>query len=214
MIFRFNLLLVSLRATACLFIAAFFLQLTSGFAQEIPKSAFALLNIVPKDLPVKICLETNQITSGKEAIAPGFYSGLMPWNPPKAILTAEAPGYQTAELKPFLKITETPLIVLQEVPGKILQFTILANSKERAPSFYDAINLTSQENLTIQAEKKDVTLPRNQRVRLSKSKTLAYSIPRGEIQTLDPTDGGNYLLVFYNRTDGAVECYVTFDNPL
>jgi len=214
MISRFHLLLVPLRATACLFIAAFFLQLTSGFAQEIPKSAFALLNIVPRDLPIKIMLDTNQIASGKEGLAPGFYSGLMPWNPPKAILTAEAPGYQTAELKPFLKITETPLIVLQEVPGKILQFTILANSKERAPSFYDAINLTSQENLTIQAEKKDVTLPRNQRVRLSKSKTLTYSIPRGEIQTLDPTDGGNYLLVFFSRTDGAVECYVTFDNPL
>ena len=213
MISRSHLLLSSFRASYCLFIAAFFLLHISGFAQEIPKSAFALLNIVPKDLPIKITLDTYQIASGKEGLAPGFYSGLMPWNPPKAILTAEAPGYQTAELKPFLKVTETPLIVLQEVPGKILQFTILANSKERAPSFYDAINLTSQENLTIQADKKDVALPRNQRIRLSKSKTLTYLIPRGEIQTLDPTDGGNYLLVFYNRTDGTVECYVTFDNP-
>ena len=187
---------------------------TSGFAQEIPKSAFALLNLVPKDLPIKICLETNQITSGKEGLAPGFYSGLMPWNPPKAILTAEAPGYQTAELKPFLKITDTPLIVLQEVPGKILQFTIFANSKERAPSFYDAINLTNQENLTIQADKKDVTLPRNQRVRLSKAKAFSYAISGRGLETFDPSDGGNYLLVFYSRTDGAVECYVTFDNPL
>jgi hypothetical protein len=213
MISRSHLLLSFFRASYCLFIAVFFLLHTSGFAQEIPKSAFALLNIVPKDLPIKICLETNQIASGKEGLAPGFYSGLMPWDPPKAILTAETPGYQTAELKPFLKITETPLIVLQEVPGKILQFTILANSKERAPSFYDAINLTTQENLTIQADKKDVSLPRNQRIRLSKSKTLTYSIPRGEIQTLDPADGGNFLLVFYTRTDGSVECYVTFDNP-
>ncbi|MCX6805916.1 MAG: hypothetical protein NTY56_00515 [Patescibacteria group bacterium] len=212
MISRFHLLLVSLRTTACLSIATLVVLHTSGFAQEIPKSAFALLNIVPKDLLIKICLETNQITSGKEALAPGFYSGLMPWNPPKAILTAEAPGYQTAELKPFLKITETPLIVLQEIPGKILQFTILANSKERAPSFYDAINLTSQENL--QAEKKDVTLPRNQRVRLSKAKAFSYAIPGRELETLDPSDGGNYLLVFYSRTDGTVECYVTFDNPL
>ena len=211
---RFHRTLISLRTTACLFLASLVAPHTSGFAQEIPKSAFALLNIVPKDLPIKICLENNQITSGKEAIAPGFYSGLMPWDPPKAILTAEAPGYQTAELKPFLKMTDTPLIVLQEVPGKILQFTILANSKERAPSFYDAINLTTQENLTIQADKKAVSLPRNQRIRLSKSKTLTYSIPRGELQTLDPTDGGNFLLVFYSRTDGSVQCYVTFDIPL
>ena len=214
MISRFHTLLASLRATACLLFTILVATHPSGFAQEIPKSAFALLNIVPKDLPIKICLETNQIASGKEGLAPGFYSGLMPWDPPKAILTAEAPGYQTAELKPFLKITETPLIVLQEVPGKILQFTILANSKERAPSFYDAINLTTQENLTIQADKKDVTLPRNQRVRLSKAKAFSYAIPGRELETLDPTDGGNYLLVFYSRTDGAVECYVTFDNPL
>ena len=187
---------------------------SSGFVREIPKSAFALLNIAPKDLPIKIALDTNQIASGKESLPPGFYSGLMPWDPPKAILTAEAPGYQTAELKPFLNITETPLIVVQEVPGKILQFTILANSKERAPSFYDAINLTTQENLTIQADKKDVTLPRNQRVRLSKAKAFSYAIPGRELETLDPSDGGNYLLVFYSRTNGAVECYVTFDNPL
>jgi hypothetical protein len=214
MIPPFLLLLLSLRTTACLFIASLVVLHPSGFAQEIPKSAFALLNIIPRDLPIKIALDTNQIASGKEALAPGFYSGLMPWDPPKAILTAEAPGYQTAELKPFLNITETPLIVLQEVPGKILQFTILANSKERAPSFYDAINLTTQENLTIQADKKDVTLPRNQRVRLSKAKAFSYAIPGRELETLDPSDGGNYLLVFYTRANGAVECYVTFDNPL
>ena len=196
------------------FYCRIFLLHASGFAQEIPKSAFALLNIVARDLPLKINLDTNQIASGKEAIAPGFFSGLMPWNPPKAVLTAEAPGYQTAELKPFLKITETPLIVLQEAPGKILQFTILANSQERAPCFYDAINLTTQENLTIQADKKDVTLPRNQRVRLSKAKVFSYAISGRGLETFDPPDGGNYLLVFYSRTDGVVECYVTFDNPL
>jgi len=214
MISRFHFLLVSFRATSCFFIATLVMLHSSGLAQEIPKSAFALLSIVPRDLSIKICLETNQITSGNEAIPPGFSSGLMPWNPPKAILTAQVAGYQTAELKPFLKITETPLIVLQEAPGKILQFNVIPNSKERAPSFYDAINLTSLENLTIQADKKEVVLPRNKRMRLSKSKTLSYAVPRGETQTLDPSDGGNYLLVFYNRTDGAVDCYVTFDNPL
>ena len=214
MISRSFFLLVLLRVTCCLFIAALFLPHASGFAQENGRSAFALLNIVPRDLPIKIILDTNEITSGKEALPPGFYSGFMPWNPAKATLTAEAPGYQTAELKPFLKMTDTPLIVLQEVPGKILQFTILANSKERAPSFYDAINLTTQENLTIQADKKDVTLPRNQRVRLSKAKAFSYAISGRGLETFDPTDGGNYLLVFYSKTDGAVECYVTFDNPL
>jgi hypothetical protein len=214
MITRFHLLLVSFRVTFCLFIATFFLQHTAGFAQEIPKGSFALLNIVPKDLPIKICLETNQITSGKEAISPGFYTGFTSWNPGKATLTAEAPGYQTAELKPFLKMTDTPLIVLQEVPGKILRFTILANSKDRAPSFYDAINLTTQANLTIRADNKDVTLPQNQRIRLSRAKSLSYSISGHEIRTIDPSEENNYLMVFYSSIGGLIECFVTFDNPL
>jgi hypothetical protein len=214
MALRFDLPFVLLWTYSRLFIATLVALHSGGFAQETPKSAFALLNIVPRDLPIKISLNTNQVTSGNEVIGPGFYSGLMPWNPPKAILTAEVPGYQTAELKPFLKVTETPLIVLQEAPGKILQFAILANSKERGPSFYDGINLTTQDNLTIQVDKKDISLPRNQRVRLSKSKVFSYAIAHGEVRTLDPSDGGNYLLVFYSRADGAVECRVTFDNPL
>ena len=41
MISRSHLLLSSFRASYCLFIAVFFLLHTSGFAQEIPKSAFA-----------------------------------------------------------------------------------------------------------------------------------------------------------------------------
>jgi hypothetical protein len=168
----FHLSLVSFRTTHCLFVAAFFLVHTSGFAQQNSRSAFALLNILPKNLPIRITLDTNEIAAGKEAISPGFYTGFIPWNPAKAILTAQAPGYRTAELKPFLKTSEAPLIVLQEAPGKILQFTIIANSKERAPSFFDAINLTAQENLTIRADNKDVTLPRNQRIRLSKSTSL------------------------------------------
>ena len=214
MVSRSFFLLVLLRVTCCLFIAALFLPHASGFAQENGRSAFALLNIVPRDLPIKIILDTNEITSGKEALPPGFYSGFMPWNPAKATLTAEAPGYQTAELKPFLKMTDTPLIVLQEVPGKILRFTILANSKERAPSFYDAINLTAQANLTIRADNKDVTLPQNQRIRLSRAKSLSYSISGRKVRTIDPSEENNYLMVFYSSIGGLIECFVTFDNPI
>ena len=211
---RFHLLLVSLRATCCLFIAAFFSLHTSGLAQENSRSAFAVLNIVPKDLLIKIALDTNEITSGKEALPPGFFTGFTSWNPAKAILTAEAPGYQTAQLKPFLKTTEAPIIVLQETSGKTLQFTVIANSKERAPSFYDAINLTTKENLTIRADNKDVTLPQNQRIRLSKAKSLTYSILGGEVKTIDPSESHNYLMIFYTSIGGLIECFVTFDNPV
>jgi hypothetical protein len=214
MISRFHLLLVSLRATCCLFIAAFFLLHTSGFAQENGRSAFALLNIVPRDLPIKIALDTNEITSGKEAVSPGFYTGFCSWDPAKATLTAEAPGYQTAQLKPFLKTTEAPIIVLQETAGKTLQFTVIANSKDRAPSFYDAINLTSKENLTIRVDNKDITLPKNQRIRLSEAKSLSYSIAGREVKTIDPSEGHNYLMIFYSSIGGLIECFVTFDNPV
>ena len=214
MISRFHLLLVSLRATSCLFIAALFLLHASGFAQQNSRSAFALLNIVPKDLLIKIALDTNEITSGKEALPPGFFTGFTSWDPAKAILTAEAPGYQTAQLKPFLKTTEAPIIVLQETSGKTLQFTVIANSKERAPSFYDAINLTTKENLTIRADNKDVTLPQNQRIRLSKAKSLTYSILGGEVKTIDPSESHNYLMIFYTSIGGLIECFVTFDNPV
>jgi hypothetical protein len=211
---RFHLSLASFRTTYCLFVAAFFLVHTSGFAQQNSRSAFALLNIVPKDLPIRITLDTNEIAAGKEVISPGFYTGFIPWNPAKAILTAEAPGYRTAELKPFLKTSQAPLIVLQEAPGKTLQFTVIANSKERAPSFFDAINLTTQENLTIRADNKDVTLPQNQRIRLSKAKSLTYSILGGEVKTIDPSESHNYLMIFYTSVSGLIECFVTFDNPV
>jgi hypothetical protein len=214
MISRFYLLLFSLRATRCLFIVALFSLHTSGVAQENSRSAFAILNIVPKDLLLKITLDTNEITSGKEALPPGFFTGLTPWRPAKAILTAEAPGYQTAQLKPFLKTTEAPLIVLQETAGKTLQFTVLANSKERAPSFYDAINLTTKQNLTIRADNKDVTLPQNLRIRLSKAKSLTYSVLGGEVKTIDPSERHNYLMIFYTSVGGLIECFVTFDNPV
>ena len=209
----FHLLLVSLRATCYLFIAVFFSLHTSGFAQENSRSAFAILNIVPRDLLIKISLDTNEITSGKEALLPGFFTGFTPWNPAKAILSAEAPGYQPAKLMPFLKTTEAPILVLQETTGKTLQFTVLANSKERAPSFYDAINLTTKENLTIRADNKDVTLPKNQRIRLSKAKSLSYSILGGEVKTIDPSENHNYLMIFYSSVGGLIECFVTFDNP-
>jgi hypothetical protein len=214
MISKFHLLLVSLRGTCWLFVAAISFLHVSGFSQENSRSAFALLNIIPQNLPIKIALDTNEITSAKEAIPPGFYTGFIPWNPAKATLTAETPGYRTAELKPFLKSTETPLIVLKETSDKVLEFIILANSKERAPSFYDAINLTSQENLTIRADNKDVTLPRNQRIRLSKAKSLSFSVLGGEVRTIDPSEQRNYLMVFYNSIGGLIECFVTFDNPV
>jgi hypothetical protein len=185
------------------FRSAFFLLMSWSIAtaQEFPKSAFGILNLVPRPMIIKISLGSNFLTPGDEEINPGFYSGMMPWRPEKATLKAEVNGYQTAELKPFLKATETPLIILQESSPHVLQLNVIPNSKERSPSFYDAINLTTKDNLEIQANKNSFSLPKNKRIRLSKEKRLSYALLGKQSEDLDPSDPGNFLFVLYTRDD-------------
>jgi hypothetical protein len=183
-------------------------------AQEFPKSAFGVLNLIPRPTIIKISLGNNLLTPGDEEINPGFYTGMMPWRPEKETLKAEAAGYQSAELKPFLKVTETPVIILQENPSKTLKLTVLPNAKERSPAFFDAINLTSQESLQIEANGKPFSLPNNKRIRLTKEKKFSFTIPGKPEKTIDPEDPCGFLLVFYTRPDGTVDCTVTLDNLL
>jgi hypothetical protein len=96
----------------------------------------------------------------------------------------------------------------------VLQFNVIPNSKERSPSFYDAINLTTKDNLEIQANKNSFSLPKNKRIRLSKEKKLSYALLGKQQEDLDPSDPGNFLLVFYTREDGTQDCIVIPDNPL
>jgi len=187
---------------------------TLAAAQEFPKSAFGVLNLVPRPTIIKISLGSNLLTPGDEEINPGFYSGMMPWRPEKETLKAEAAGYQSAELKPFLKVTETPVIILQENPAKTLKLTVLPNAKERSPAFFDATNLTSQESLQIEANGKPCSLLNNKRIRLTKEKKFSFTIPGKPEKTIDPEDPSGFLLVFYTRPDGTVDCAVTLDNLL
>jgi hypothetical protein len=191
-----------------------FVGCTLATAQDFPKSAFGILNLVPRPTIIKISLGSNLLTPGDEEINPGFYSGMMPWRPEKETLKAEAVGYQSAELKPFLKVTETPVIILQENPAKTLKLTVLPNAKERSPAFFDAINLTSQESLQIEANGKPCFLPNNKRIRLTKEKKFSFTIPGKAEKTIDPEDPIGFLLVFYTRPDGTVDCAVTLDNLL
>ena len=192
------------------------LLLASSLApgQEFPKSAFGVLNLVPRPTIIKLSLGSNLLTPGDEEINPGFYTGMMPWRPEKETLKAEAAGYQSAELKPFLKATETPVIILQENPPKTLKLTVVPNAKERSPAFFDAINLTSQESLQIEANGKPCSLLSNKRIRLTKEKKFSFTIPGKPEKTIDPEDPSGFLLVFYTRPDGTVDCAVTLDNLL
>jgi hypothetical protein len=214
MIKRFNPLLISLRSTYCLIIALLAALHTAGVAQEFPKSAFGVLNLVPRPTIIKISLGTNLLTPDDEEINLGFYTGMMPWRPEKETLKAESTGYQSADLKPFLKITEAPVIILQENPAKTLKFTVVPNAKERSPAFFDAINLTSQESLQIEADGKPCSLPNNKRIRLSKEKKFSFTTPGKPTKTINPEDPSGFLLIFYTRPDGTVDCTVTLDNLL
>jgi hypothetical protein len=203
-------------APSFLRISIFLLFVTCGLgtAQEFPRSAFGVLNLVPRPTIIKLSLGSNLLTPGDEQINPGFYTGMTPWRPEKETLKAEAAGYQSAELKPFLKASETPVIILQESPAKTLKLTVLPNAKERSPAFFDAINLTTQESLQIEANGKPYKLPNNQRIRLSKEKKFSFTIPGKPEKTIDPEDPCGFLLVFYTRPDGTVDCTVTLDNLL
>ena len=106
------------------------------------------------------------------------------------------------------------MIILQENPAKTLKLTVLPNAKERSPACFDAINLTSQESLQIEADGKPCSLPNNKRIRLSKEKKFSFTIPGKPTKTINPDDPCGFLLVFYTRPDGTVDCTVTLDNLL
>lgn len=185
-------------------------------AQEMPKSGLAFFSLIPKSLTVRISIDTNTIlqASGEESMGLGSYTGLLPWKPEAGILKIEAKGYPILERKPFLKVGETPLVVLREAPGGALDLLVIPNAKIRAPSFYDAINLTDQSSLRIQANKKDFDLPQGQRVRLTTEKTLNYTLNNRAAEPIDSPENGNYLLVFYTDANRTIRSIVTRDDLL
>ena len=185
-------------------------------AQEIPKSGFAILNLVPKNLAARVWIGTNPVAvaEGADSWGLGTYTGLLPWKPEGGILKIEAKGYAPLEKKPFLKAGETPLFVLKEVSSGTLDLLVVPNTKSRAPSFYDALNLTDRPTLRIQANQKDFDLPQGQRVRLTTEKMLRYKFGPQAAEPLDPSENGNFLLVFFTDGKKEVQCCVTRDDPL
>ena len=191
--------------------SAFFCQ-----AQEIPKCGFAIFSLVPKNLSVRVSVATNCLfqTSKEDSVGLGTYTGVLPWKPETGSLVLEAKGYPPLEKKPFLKTGETPLLVLKEVSSGTLDFLVVPNAKSRGPSFYDAINLSDQASLTIQANQKDVELPQGTRVRLTTEKALRYACGRSVFEPISPDENGNFLLIFYTDATKMIRCMVTRDDLL
>jgi hypothetical protein len=194
----------------------FALTVAGVVAQEMPKSALAFFSLVPKALTLRATIGTNTIiqAAGEETMGLGTYTGLLPWRPENGVLKIEAQGYAVLEKKPFLKPRETPLCVLKEVSPGTLDLLIVPNAKIRAPSFYDAINLSDQPTLQLQANKKEIELPQGQRIRLSTEKSLVYSLGQQIFDPIDPPENGNFLLVFFTDSDKTLRCMVTRDDLL
>ena len=185
-------------------------------SQEIPKSGLAFFSLVPKPLTIRISIDTNTLfqAAGEDAMGLGAYTGVFPWKPENGLLKIEAKGYAPLEKKPFLKVGETPLLVLKEASAGTLDLLVVPNAKARAPSFYDAINFSDQATLKIQANKKDFELPQGQKIRLSTVKSLNYSLGKTNFDPITPEENGNFLLIFYTDSGKTVRCIVTRDDML
>lgn len=179
-----------------------------------PTSAMVLVSLVPKPAPIQCIIGTNNVIvdGTAEAISPGFSTGLIPWRPEKESLHAVAKGYDGAELKPFLKPGETPVVLLTETPPGHLAFRLIPNTEIRTGGFYDAINMTPDSSLQIKVDGKMVSLPKGERTRLGTKNKLSYAVPKGPEDTLDSgEDPPQYLMIFYRSAAGRTECAVVPD---
>lgn len=168
------------------------------------QSAFVLFTLLSKPAPLKCTIGATNVVldASTEPVGSGFASSLLPWRPAKDSLRASAKGYQPAELKPFLQLGETPVLVLQEKPSGTLSFSVIKNATSRDTPFYDAINLTKQSSITVTANGRKVRLPRSERVRLGSEKKVEFSVEGGPSDVLDSAEDPSYLVIFYTDPAG------------
>jgi hypothetical protein len=167
-------------------------------------SGFILFTMLQKPAPLKCVIGTNNVVldATAEPVGSGFTSSLLPWRPAKGVLSAGGAGYQAAELRPFLQAGETPVLILQERSPGSLSFSIIKNSDNRDGPFYDAINLTKDNSLTVTANGKNLQLPRSKRVRLSTEKRVEFKVEGGPSDVLESMDDPSFLVLFYTGSDG------------
>lgn len=179
-------------------------------------SGFILFTMLQKPAALKCVIGTNNVVldASGEPVGSGFTSSLIPWRPAKATLRAEAPGFRGAELRPFLEMGETPVIVLQERSTGSLSFSVIRNTENRGAAFYDAINLSAQPSLTITANGKKMRLPKGERVRIGSEKNVKFSVDGGPSDVLESMDDPSHLVLFFSEPTGKIGFSVVPDMPL
>ena len=176
-------------------------------------SGFILFTMLQKPAALKCVIGTNNVVldATAEPVGSGFTSSLLPWRPAKASLRALAKGYQPAELPPFLKPGETPVVVVRERTAGSLSFSVIKNAVSRDGPFYDAINLSSQSLLVVTANGKQIRLPKGERVRIGTEKTMNFSVKDGPSDTLESMEDPSHLILFYTGTDNKIGFSVVAD---
>lgn len=180
---------------------------------EAVQSGFILFTLLNKPAALKCMIGTNNVIldASADPVGAGYTSSLMPWRPAKDSLRASAKGYQSAELKPFLQMGETPVLVLQEKPSGTLSFSVIKNAESRDVPFYDALNLTKESSLSLTANGKKFRLPRSQRVRLGPDKRMEFKVEGGPSDVLESADDPSYLVIFYTDAGGKTAFSVVPD---
>jgi hypothetical protein len=181
----------------------------------MPNNGIVLFNLVPKAARITCRIGADNVLldgAGEDPILPGLSTGLVPWLPVKDSLRAEGQGYSVAELRPFLKAGESPVVLLMEKSAGTLSFSIIPNATDRASGFYDAINLTPEPTLQVTVDGKPVSLPKSKRTRVGSNKTLNYKLPDGASGELDSgEDPPHALMIFYRSASGKTRCAVVPD---
>lgn len=182
-------------------------------AVEPVQSGFMLFTLLNKPVALKCMIGTNNVVldASADPVGAGYASSLIPWRPAKDSLRASAKGYQPAELKPFLQIGETPVLLLQERPSGTLSFSVIKNAESRDVPFYDALNLTKESSLSVTANGKKFRLPRSQRVRLGPDKRMEFKVEGGPSDVLESMDDPSHLVIFYTDTTGKTAFSVVPD---
>lgn len=180
----------------------------------LPTTGLVLVSLVPKPVRLVCTIGTNNVVvdGAAEAISPGFSTGLIPWRPEDKPLRAAAKGYAGAELRPFLKAGEAPVVLLEENPSGRLAFRVIPNTEDRAGGFYDAINLTSDSSLQVQIDGRSVSLPKGKRIRIGTKGNLTFAAENGAGDSVDSGEfPPQHLIIFYRSLAGRTECVVVPD---
>lgn len=185
----------------------------SEAASGLSATGLVLVSLVPKAVRMKCSIGTNNVViNDSEATGPGFSTGLIPWRPEKEPLRAVAKGYAGAELKPFLKPGQAPVVLIKGGTSGQLAFSVIPNTESRVGSFYDAINLTPDSSLQVKIDGKTINLPKGTRTRVSTNNKITFAAHKG---TEDSADSGDfpaqYLMIFYRSEAGRTECVLVRD---